>query len=74
MFNFNPKISIRKYPIFCSWHNFFSVNVSDFYTYFTSKKLKTALGGWAEWLRRVLPKCKARARIPVEASLFDNIM
>ena len=30
MFKFNPKISIQKYPIFCSWYNFFSANISDF--------------------------------------------
>jgi hypothetical protein len=30
MFSFNPKTSIQKYPIFCSWYNFFSANVSDF--------------------------------------------
>jgi hypothetical protein len=29
MSQFNPKTSIRKYPIFCSWYNFFSANVSD---------------------------------------------
>jgi hypothetical protein len=23
MFNSNPKTSIRKYPIFCCWYNFF---------------------------------------------------
>ena len=37
MLNFNPKTSIWKYPIFCSWYNFFNANVSDFYTYFTIK-------------------------------------
>ena len=30
MFKFNPKMSIQKYPTFCSWYNFFSANVSDF--------------------------------------------
>jgi hypothetical protein len=33
--NFNPKASIQKYPTLSSCYNFFSVNVSDFYTYFT---------------------------------------
>ena len=37
IFNFNPKTSIRKYPIFWSWYNFFSANVSDFYAYFSAK-------------------------------------
>ena len=36
MLSLNPKISIRKYPIFCSWYNFFSANVSDFYRYSTA--------------------------------------
>ena len=40
MFNFNPKISIQKYPIFCSWYNFSSANVSDLYRYFTAKNWK----------------------------------
>ena len=30
MINFNPKISIWRYSIFCSWYNFFTANVSDF--------------------------------------------
>ena len=30
MFNFNPKTSIQKYPIFSSWYNFFIANVPDF--------------------------------------------
>lgn len=37
MCKFNPKMSNQKYPIFCSWYNFFCVNVSDFYRHFTSK-------------------------------------
>ena len=37
MFNFNPKISIQKYPISNRWYNFFSANVSDFYRHFTAK-------------------------------------
>ena len=28
--NSNPKTDIQKYPIFCSWYNFFIANVSDF--------------------------------------------
>ena len=30
MFNSDPKTSIQKYPIFCSWYNVFISNVSDF--------------------------------------------
>ena len=37
MFKFDSKMSVWKYPIFCSWYSFFSANVSDFYTYFTAK-------------------------------------
>ena len=37
MFSFDSKTSIRRYPIFFSWYNFFSVNVSDFYRYFTAQ-------------------------------------
>jgi hypothetical protein len=37
MLKFDIRMSIRKYPISCSWYNFFSANVSDFYTYFTAK-------------------------------------
>ena len=36
MFRLNSKTSIQKYPIFCSWYNVFSANVSDFHTYFTA--------------------------------------
>ena len=35
--NFNPKTCFWKYPISSSWYNFFSVNVLDFYRYFTTK-------------------------------------
>ena len=31
MLNFDSKTSVQKYHIFCSWYNFFSTNVSDFY-------------------------------------------
>jgi hypothetical protein len=37
MFNFNLRMSIQKYSIFCSWYNIFSANVSDFYRYFMRK-------------------------------------
>ena len=37
MFNFNLKMSSRKYPIFCSCYYFLNVNVSDFCRYFTGK-------------------------------------
>ena len=40
MFKFNLKISIRKYPIICSWYNFFSSNVSDLYTHFMIENQK----------------------------------
>ena len=30
MFNSNPKTSIQKYPIFCSYYNVFIADVSDF--------------------------------------------
>ena len=33
MFNFDPKMSTQKCPIFCGWYSFFSANVSTFYTY-----------------------------------------
>ena len=35
--NYNPKTSIQKYLTFSSLYNFFSANVSDFYTYFIAK-------------------------------------
>ena len=38
--NFNSKTSIWKYPIFCTWYNLFSANISDFYMHFTSKNWK----------------------------------
>jgi hypothetical protein len=38
MFNFNPKTSIQKYPIFCSWYNVLTANVSDFFRCFALKK------------------------------------
>ena len=38
MFSIDPKTSIRKYLIFCSFYNFFSANVSDFYTYYFTIK------------------------------------
>ena len=41
MFNFNPKLSIQKYPIFCRWYNVFSANVSDFFHVFYYEKLDT---------------------------------
>ena len=37
MFNSDSRTDIRKYTIFCNWYNYFSANVSDFYTYFTAK-------------------------------------
>jgi hypothetical protein len=41
---FNPKPSIQKYPIFCSWYNYFNANVSEFYTYLPTKNQKSLVG------------------------------
>lgn len=41
MFSINPKMRIQKYPIFCTWYNFFNADVSDFYKYFTAKSLSS---------------------------------
>jgi hypothetical protein len=42
----------------------FSLLMFQIYTHFTSKNQKVALGGWAEWLRRVLPRRKVSCSNP----------
>ena len=44
MLKYNLKTSIRRYSIFRSWYNVFTVNVSDFCRYFTAKNQKPLLG------------------------------
>ena len=48
----------------------FSVLMFRIFARISLQIIENAIGGWAEWLRRVLPKRKARVRILVAASLF----